>query len=280
MRLTLFSFLRDPGFWFSFANIFAFRQAQNDAAFYVAVVIAFFSVFIAGAQASQHPFARKLKERAGRLSLPEALIGMPGSLGLRVNTYGVLLCGLLSLSSGAWLPAIAGIAFAIGNALASSRGILHIQQDPAASGIARSVTNAAVYYGIGYIMIGLMAGGGTALLADPLANIPALVTTCLGVLTTLLSILGLLLRAFPSPAAPFMVVTVATGINTLSGFLSGNLLGSAASFCSMCGEFLLGMIYFDPAKPVAAASPSTAARFFAWLSRQVMRPLYAVQKRS
>lgn len=249
---------KDPGVLFSAANIFAFSQSGN--AFALGIAVATFALAAAQCclrgKGDRHPLLAKLGRQFDRL--PEGIKGDSDSSALRITAYGALLGGILSLSSGAVLPGIAGLSFAIGNIFASSRAYQEIQRNPKIMGAKKALSNPPVYYGIGYAMIGLMAGGGMNLLARPIQ--PAMVTTLLGIGATTLSSTGLLLGKFQNPAAPFMTVAFGTCINTLSGVLSGNPFGAVNNFLAMCGETRLGHLNFLADKKRLVTMPSDAVQ--------------------
>lgn len=248
MKESFFKLVKDPGVLFSAANIFAFSQSGNVAVLSIAVA----TFALAADQCCRHDNADKTRPRqlVGRLVslLPEAMKGDPNSAALRINAYGALAAGLLSLSSGAILPGIAGVAFSTGNFLASSVWSQNIQRNPNIGGVKKALTNPAVHYGVGYAMIGLMAGGGLQLISAPLQHAPALITTTLGIGASTLSSIGLTLGKFKNPAAPFMTVAFGGIINTTSGILSGNYQGAVNNFIAMCGETRLGQINYEAFK--------------------------------
>ena len=302
MKNTFLKLVKDPGVLFSAANIFAFSQSGNVAALSIAVA----TFALAADQCCNQGKRNKSKPRQwlGKVfsRLPSALKGDPENPALRINAYGVLAAGILSLSSGAILPGIAGLAFSTGNFLASSLWSQRIQRNPDIKGAKKVITNPAVHYGVGYAMIGLMAGGGFQLLRQPLHNIPALVTTSLGLTATSLSSVGLALGKFKNPAAPFMTVAFGGIINTMSGVLSGNYQGAVNNLLAICGETRLGQINFHAEKERQAQektattegeafenndnSPSTKKKSdasykrvdaaFNFVSRQLLRPLEAL----
>lgn len=284
MNNRILTVIQDPGVLFCMANVFVFSQSGNLAALFLSVA----TLILAVDQSGNHNRTVKGKIRqkvVKMLSLvPQALLGDPQSSALRVNAYGVLACGILALSSGALLPGFAGLAFSTGNFLASSSWSQMIQRNSEIKGRKKALTNPAVYYGVGYAMLGLMAGGGLALWTDPFQHIPALVTTILGVTVTSLSAIGLAFGKFQNPAAPFMMVAFGTGINILSGFLSGNFQGSINNFLSMCGEVRLGQINYRVEQTATqtaedADHSSFFGKLFTSISRLLLFPLAAWEKR-
>ncbi len=272
---TAVHLLKDPGVLFAGANVFAFSQSGNA----LALAIAVGTFFLAAGESclrEGHP----LRVMSSRLvsKMPKELAGDPGSGALRINAYGVLAAGLLSLASGAVLPGIAGVAFATGSFFASSGKHVEIQRDHFIKGVKKACTNPAVFYGIGYAMIGLMAGGGLDLLTFPVPpeHLPALITTSLGVAVTTLSTVGLTLGKFKNPAAPFMAVSLGSCINVLAGVASGNALGVINTGLAALGEARLGYMNFiaDRARYATISAGHTVSdRFFGFVSDALVLPL-------
>lgn len=158
---------------------------------------------------------------------------------LRVTAYCALAVGAVLLSSGAaesLLPGLAAVAFGVGNGLASSPTVERLNANPETKALVRALTHPAVYYGLGYTAAGLMAGGGLELLEQPLHNIPASLSTTLGVSETSLALLGLGMGRFKNPAAGFIAVAVGTMINAVSGMLTGNFNSALANSLAGLGE--------------------------------------------
>lgn len=158
---------------------------------------------------------------------------------LRVTAYSALAVGAVLLSSGAaaaLLPGLAAVSFGIGNTLASSPTIERLNENPEAKAIYKAITHPAVYYGLGYTAAGLMAGGGLGLFFHPLHNIPASLSTVLGVSETTLALVGMGMGKFKNPAAGFMAVAIGTFVNSVSGLLSGNIPSAMANGIAGLGE--------------------------------------------
>lgn len=263
MKEKLRKVFTDAGVLFSIANVFAFLQSDSFFAKAFAIVIATMTITAAGMKwdkviAPLPPFVRK------QASSP-----------LYINAWGGLTAGLFSLAAGSLLPGIAGLAFTTGNFLAVSRRIQNLQHDGKAEGWLKALTHPAIYFGVGYTMIGLMAGGGARLFADPFGNIPALIMTCLGVSAIALSTIGMISGAFPNPAAPFMAVVFGTFINIWAGIFSGNLIGAVNNFFAMSGEFRLAWDADARHGGQKAANSSALAR----VSQILLAPLRRARRR-
>ena len=229
----------NPGLLFPMANLFAFLQSRNPAAIGIAAFNVLVSIYILGWLAAGN--------RLLAAAPPPRPTGWRGFVAdqlyspLRITAWCVLTASTASFIGGAWLPALAGLAFGAGNVLASSLPVSRRLQDTQTPPWRKAVLHPAIYYGIGYAMTGLMAGGGLALLGDPLANMPALIATVIGVATILLSSLGLLAGLLRNDT-PFWIVAAGSAINALAGSLSGNALGCVNCLFSMSGEARLGWL--------------------------------------
>jgi hypothetical protein len=244
--------ITDPGVLFSFANIFAMLQSGSLASILITGSTAIASTTsslvadnIKNNAENGTPLWRitKIAKKIGT-TLP-SFVSNQLSSPLRITAYGILAAGMVALGAGALLPGIAGLAFAGGNFMASSRWAQKIQNNDGTKGVLKALTHPAVYYGLGYAAIGLLAGGGLGLLASPLSNIPALITTSLGITATTMSSIGLLSGQFKNPAAPFMTVVIGTAFNVLAGMASGNILGALNNICALGGELRLAWIAQD-----------------------------------
>jgi len=248
----------DPGVLFSLANIFAFRQSHSVTVLFIALVTFAAAVRFAWLAAC-----------GGKISQNTWFTPM------RANGCGVLAASVFSFTAGAVLPGIAGLGFTVFSFLVASKRMNHLQNDPKASGWLKAALHPAIYCGIGYAMIGLMAGGGFRLLDDPLANVPALVMTCLGVGVTILSTIGLVSGSFQNPAAPFMAVALGTFINALAGIASGNILGTINNLLAMAGEIRVAWDAQDLFE--AHDHGYVPVGWLAALSELLLWPLYILQ---
>lgn len=221
-----------PSVLFCCANIFAFAQGNSTRhdippELSVAIITFLFVLVLRGFEyrGNKNPFAL-----------------WPWLNAMAVLATGALLSGLFSFASGHVLAGFAGLFFAVGNYLNAFPLFLHIQHDARASPAMKALTHAAVYYGLGYACIGLMAGGFETFLSG--------LTTGTGIGVTLLSTYGLVLGKFTTPAAPFIAVALGTGINTLSGLITGNMLGAINNFLPMLGELGLAYLFHKDTKAV------------------------------
>ncbi len=246
----------DAGVLFALANIFAFKQAHSATVLFIALVTFLVAVRFAWLAASGGADDKKTSA-------------------LRANGWGVLLAAVFSFTAGAILPGIAGLGFAAFSFLAASERIGRLQNDPAAGGWLKAALHPAIYCGIGYAMIGLMAGGGFRLLDNPFANVPALIMTCLGVGVTIVSTIGLISGHFRNPAAPFMAVALGTFINALAGLASGNILGMINNLLAMSGEVRIAWDAQDLFE--SHDHGHVPVGWLAALSELLLWPLYALQ---
>ena len=258
--MNIIEVLFDPGILFSLANVFTMLQSGGSAPYSIAIVTAAACLF----------YGILYK---GRKSL----------LPLRINAYGVLIAGLFSFYAGSVLPGIAGLAFGVGNIMASTPRILQLQMERHASRLTKATTHPAVYYGIGYAMVGLMSGGGMALLENPLGNMAALMTTLLGMGATTLSSIGLLSGNFLNPAAPFMTVTFGALFNSMAGIASGNIFGTINNLLAGAGEARLAWMAQDAYEANhesisnAKQPGSGIAKILGFCEKQLLRPLLAAR---
>ena len=240
---------------FALANIFAMSMAGNPLGLWIAIITGIFSwrtsAYALRNRADDSAFLKLENTVCAYISkVTQGADADLNHLPLRVNAYGIGIAAFITLFMAlkhggletALLPVLAGTAFSIGNYLGSSSKITDIQMGKTqASGFTRTITNAAVYFGIGYINLGLMAGGGFALIMAPLSDIPALMTTTLSIIVTLISTLGLLTHQLKNPA-PFMLVAHATSLNMLSAILTMNPLALFNNFFACHGEVRLGVL--------------------------------------
>lgn len=221
-----------PSVLFCFANIFAFAQGNSTRhtippELSIAIITFLFVMALRG-----------LEYKGDR----NPLAAWPWLNPMAVVATGALLSGLFSFISGHLLPALAGLFFAVGNYLNAFPLFMRIQKDGQAPPALKALTHAAVYYGLGYACIGLMAGG--------FENFISGLTTCTGIGVTMLSTYGLVLGKFTTPAAPFVAIALGTGINTLSGLITGNMLGAINNFLPMLGELGLAYLFHKDTKAV------------------------------
>jgi hypothetical protein len=212
----------EPGVLFPIANIFVFWQSGNMIAFAIALLNV-------------------------ALSIAFTLVKKPPMPPLLVTAWLVLLCGLLALAGGAWLPGIAGLFFASGNFLNCHKKSIAALHDPATRPLRRVATHPAMHYSFGYCIIGLLAGGGLGLLEHPLDHPQAVVMVGSGALTIILASFGLAL-GFLKTAIPFWILAGGNGINMLAGVVTGNFIGAANCLFPMLGEARLGWMTQETAK--------------------------------
>lgn len=238
-----------PSLLFCVANIFAFAQGGKQTSFLSpAAGVAYLTLAAA--------LVLHLRAQARARTTPVWLNSM------LVVAVGALTSGLLSAREGAGLAALCGLFFSAGNFLNAFPVFMRIQMQADAPALLKTLTHAAVYYGLGYACIGLMAGG--------FATLPTAMTTVLGVATTSLAALGLALKKFTSPAAPFMAVAAGTAINTLSGLLTGNIPGALNNFFAMLGECGLAMMFHQQTDP--QLSTDRGGRFWPFVSAALEKP--------
>jgi len=236
---TLRQCILDPGVIFPCANLFAFLQSHDPLAITLAtlnVVISIgASVFMEGDNRllAHHP-------KRGRDLVIQFLADQLYSP-LRITALFALGAGCAAFIHNAPLPAMAGCAFGFGNWLASSPTVGTLRNSSMFKTWMSILVHPAIYYGIGYSMTGLMAGGGMAVLQHPEENLAATLATGLGITTTTLSSLGLVTGLF-NQATPFWIVAGGSAINSVAGLLSGNLIGAINCVLSMLGELRLGVI--------------------------------------
>jgi len=223
---TLKKLAFEPGVLFPIANIFAFAQSGSLVAVGLAVVnVALAVAFTLGKKPPLSP--------------------------MRLTALLALLSGLFSFASLAWLAGCAGLAFGTGNFLASSPSNMAALRAPGLHPCRRALAHPAIYYGIGYCLIGIMAGGSAELLAHPLDHGQALTMVILGAVTIVVASLGLAL-GFMKTAIPFWILACGTGINALAGLVSGNYVGAGSPLFAMFGEVRLGfMTREEPAETQA-----------------------------
>lgn len=210
-----------PSMMFCIANIFAFAQGNMaDTASRTAFILIVGTFAVAFLFHSLVLFERT-RPVAQRINA------------MAITATGVLLSGILALWGHNMLAGLAGLVFAAGNYLVAFATVQKMEKDADVSRLKRTFANPTIYFGIGYACIGLMAGG--------FETIPSTITTVLGIGITTLSSLGLYFRKFQSPAAPFVALGIGTGINMLSGLLTGNILGLLNNFFAMTGVF--GLAY-------------------------------------
>lgn len=241
-----------PSILFCLGNIFVFTEQPGGASLSspaaIIALITFTLVFL-------HRF---LELSQYSIHLKKAVWLNPMS----ILAAGALLSGFFAAHSGAWLPAGAGLFFAIGNFLNAFPFFQRLQNNDAASGMTKAFTHAAVYYGLGYACIGLMAGG--------FETWPSALTTTLGIGVTTLATFGLALGKFTSPAAPFIAVAVGTGINTVSGIITGNIFGALNNLCAMLGE--CGLAYLFHKGAPQAPKPEEKTGLWAVISAALTKP--------
>lgn len=239
-RLTaLRQCLLDPGVIFPCANLFAFMQSHDLIAILLAVMNVVISIgaslFIKGDKRllAFHP-------QRGRGVLIQFFADQLYSP-LRITALFALGAGFAAFVHDAFLPAMAGFAFGFGNWLASSPTIEKLKTAGRLHGWVSVLVHPAIYYGIGYSMTGLMAGGGIAILQHPDHNLAASLATALGITVTTLSSIGLV-TGFFNQAMPFWLVAGGSAINSIAGLLSGNIMGTVNCILSMFGELRLGFL--------------------------------------
>ena len=255
---------------FALANIFAMSMAGNPVGLWIAIITGIFSwrtsaYALRNGEGATNRFYKLENAACAYISkITQGVNADLNHLPLRVNAYGIGLAAFITFFTAlkhggmdtALLPVLAGTAFSIGNYLGSDPKITSIQMGKTpASGLTRTITNAAVYFGIGYINLGLMAGGGFALILAPLSDIPALMTTTLSITVTLVSTFGLLTHRLKNPA-PFMLVAHATSLNMLSAILTMNPLALFNNFFACHGEVRLGVLLNEDKAQKMPASPN------------------------
>lgn len=206
----------EPGVLFPLANIFVFIQAHNQ----LAVILAFANT---------------------ALSIVAVLSQRITISPLRITMWMVLAMALCSFWSGSFLPGLAGLAFAAGHFMVTHKKLQQALADPATPALQKAVTHPAFYYGLGGIVVGIMAGGGVNLLRHPLADIPALIMVSSGMIAIGAASLGLALNLVKS-AIPFWILAAGTAINGLAGLLTGNFAGATSCLFSLCGNMRLGFM--------------------------------------
>jgi hypothetical protein len=212
----------EPGVLFPIANVFTFLQSQDVFAIIIAILNVMLSVTLVFKKFSAFS-------------------------PLRGTALLVLLSGLFALAGGDVLPGVAGLAFATGNFLASHPENMASLHNRKIHLCRRAACHPAIYYGLGYSMIGLMAGGGMRLLTHPFDNRRALLMVSIGVATIFIAILG---RTFDLLEAciPFWILAAGTAINSLAGAVTGNFLGAGSCFFAMLGELRLGWMTHEISK--------------------------------
>jgi hypothetical protein len=113
--------------------------------------------------------------------------------------------------------------------------------NPNTKTVFKIILHPAIYYGLGAIFAGLMAGGGALLLTHPFANPHALMMVSFGALTIAAASLGFALNLLTS-ATPFWILAAGTALTGMAGLFASNLLGAASCFFSALGGFRLGVI--------------------------------------
>jgi len=206
----------EPGVLFPVANVFTFMQTDNRLAVGLAVANVVFSVIAA---------------------LRTSVRFSP----LLITACMVFLSGLCSLWSGAVLAGMAGFVFATGAYFSANKRIMDALQNPDVAPMIKVATHPAVYFGIGYIVTGMMAGGGIGLLTHPFDNLSALIMVGFGAATIIMASVGLALNLLKS-SIPFWIQAAGTGINALAGLVVGNWVGAASCTFSMLGTLRLALL--------------------------------------
>ena len=262
---------------FALANVFAFAASGQPSGFGIAVLTGIAVWGLSSIPSDDNGWQGELRAMlANRLAVS---VRSPDMLGLRVNAIGI---GLASLTTAltaclsgqiepALFPVLAGAAFAGGNVLASSAAILALQTDSSAPRWRRALTNPAVFYGLGYISLGLTAGGGVMLITKPLHNVPALISTLLSLLTTTCSLAGLVTGRLANPT-PFLLVAHATALNVVSALATGNWPSAINNLLACHGEVRLAFVVRE------AAAPPATDRFFPALAHGVGWPLRLAER--
>ena len=209
-------FCLEPGVLFPIANLFVFVQSDSRLAVGCAVV----NILMSG-------FALLDK----RMNISP----------LRITAWMVLLSGLSSFWSGSLLPAFAGFSFAIGLFLNSTSSVMADLHNPILAARLKVLRHPALYYGLGYSIMGVMAGGGMRLFLHPLAHFSGLVMVGIGMTTIMISSFGLAINRMRS-ATPFWILAGGTAINVMAGLWSGNIVGATSCLFSMLGELRLGCL--------------------------------------
>lgn len=268
---------------FQTANVFAFGQAQHtsSASYWISLLIAVVTLMVV--TLAHHAFLIHASGHAPQLhlalaaryhallhdrSLPQDVRDMLQPIGL--VAFGVLISSLLSFATGSILPATAGLFFSAGNFLNASSKARQIQSDPGHKGLIKPATNPAFFYGLGYICLGLMAGG--------FATLASSISTALGISTTSLFAYGLATGRFKSSAAPFIGVAFGTFINMISGLITFNVLGVLCNCFAMLGELNLAYAYRRAEQPAqnnlnsAASAAKPSSPFWGALSSLFTKP--------
>ena len=258
---TLRKVILNPGVIFPIANIFAFIASGNP----VAVIASIVTTFVAGVASYvknypqshiAHFFHNKAKYAPKFI---RALLSDP----LRINAFGLLISTLaiavttlvLGFAPAAFLPMVAGIFFSSGSFIATSDLCKRIQEDATIKGWLKPMTNPAVHWSVGYAALGLASGGGFSLLLHPSSNIPAIITTGLGITTTTLSSVGLARQKFSNPASPFMALVHGTAINASVALATGNFCNVANMLCAGLGEGIIGVDIHRQRSSLLQSSP-------------------------
>ena len=246
--------LVNPGVVFSIANIPCFVQSDSSTAVVAAVATAIVAVGVNAAH--QYPnlsFARAARWVGQRIP---KIIDRQFDDALRVDGWTLLAPTLaVAATTQKWLSIGSGLFFSSGNFVATNSRCQAIQQDPEAGGLTRAATCPAVHWGIGYSLLGILAGGYN-------------LQTALGILTTASSSAGFLLKKFTNPASPYMILVHATAINAVNAGLQGNKWGVIHMVLAGTGEFLAGRIVHNIHRNSQPASqPSTVSVEKSRLSR-------------
>ena len=206
----------EPGVLFPIANVFVFAQTHNKLALSLAIANVFFSMTAA--------FHENIRIKP-----------------LRVTAWMLMVMVGLSFWNGSLLPGLAGLCFGIGHFVITSDKMAAIAHSTSTRALQKVLTHPAVYYGLGSVTVGVMAGGGLELLHHPLDNQSPLIMVSCGVVAILAASFGLALNLFKSNI-PFWILASGVAINALAGLVTGNLLGSGNCFFAMCGYLRLGWI--------------------------------------
>lgn len=280
----------NPATLFSTANVFAYIGSGNASAAAMAAVMA--ATCATADYYSKHPerMPARLKRSVNVANkiLPKFVFGDCANLAARFNAYGLMASGAIALTHGILAgsgQAMLGSGFMIGpaamsyaavNFLISSEKAQRYQTDSSITGWRRLLSNPSIYGGFGNIILGFMSGGGLQLVLTPLNNVPALVTTVTGAVST---IAGLNRRRFPNAAAPTMIGSFGCICDTLSAVLTGNKSFIVTNSLCLVGALRVGKIYYDRCKGKEPPAADTRMKqFFAAASRKLTLPLQYIDR--
>jgi hypothetical protein len=246
--------LIDPGVVYPLANIAAFVQSGSRLAVYLAIATTLLAVFVSIAHLS--PELQWVRDaRAIGRRLP-AYVSRQFESALRVNAWTLLIPTIaVAFTTQRWLPMGAGAVFSFGAFLATNPRYAVLQQDDSMRGVLKVITCPAIYWGIGYAFLGIMAGGYN-------------LETALGIATVALSTIGLILGAFSNPSTPYLILVHATLVNAANAAYRGNWWGVTNMILIGAAELLVArLVYRAQEEPVPSdrSVKRPYGAFFGWL---------------